>query len=702
MFSASRDPGRVKTRIYLCDLTHTSQQIALNCMPLGIGCIYTYSKRHLDDTVQFELFKYPDDLIGRFLESPARVVGFANYMWNFDISYSIAEKMKKIHPETIIVFGGPNYPNEEDEQLEFLGCRNVIDFYVFKEGERAFAGLLRALIDARFDVEAVKGCVPPSCHFVHQGRLVRGDLVERIRSLAEIPSPYTEGALDKFFDNKLIPLMQTNRGCPFACTFCVEGLTYYNKMAMSGSERVRKELYYIAERYAGSRILNIADSNFGMYKEDIEVAQAIAEVREKYGWPEYIHVATGKNMKERVMKVASIISGALRLSGSVQSLDETVLTNIKRQNIAPEELMELAHQAADIGSNVYSEIILALPGETKESHFRTIETIVGAGFNYLRLYTLMMLPGTELADEATREKYAMQTRFRVLPRCFGSYAFGEEAIHSIEIEEVCVATKDLSFEDYLECRVFHLSIEVFYNDLIFNELVEFVKLHGVSVFSWLMAIHNRMHRFPEDLQTIYQRFRDETRDEVWESREELEAFARRPDTIQRYVSGEFGSNLIFKYKALALFRAAESLHDVAYSAAKEVLSQVPQAIQRYGSYLEELKQFSECCKVDVMTMDSILERRLSYDFGALAREKFKILPETFYRPAGIIYYFYHDKVQRESIAAHLRQYGSEVNGLARVLAKVYVKQLYRKFSETVPTSELEEGVVPIPVESRLY
>lgn len=128
-------------RVYLCDLTHTAQQIALNCMPLGIGCISTRTKLELGDAVEFELFKYPDDFITRVLECPPRVVGFANYIWNFDVSYAIARRIKEKRPETVIVFGGPNYPNEEDEQFKFLRSLEAVDFYVYKEGEQAFPAL---------------------------------------------------------------------------------------------------------------------------------------------------------------------------------------------------------------------------------------------------------------------------------------------------------------------------------------------------------------------------------------------------------------------------------------------------------------------------------------------------------------------------------------------------------------------------------
>ena len=53
--------------------------------------------------------------------------------------------------------------------------------------------------------------------------------MDRIKSLDEIPSPYLTGILDEFFDGRLVPMIQTNRGCPFSCTFCVDGSASVNK-----------------------------------------------------------------------------------------------------------------------------------------------------------------------------------------------------------------------------------------------------------------------------------------------------------------------------------------------------------------------------------------------------------------------------------------------------------------------------------------
>ena len=54
--------------------------------------------------------------------------------------------------------------------------------------------------------------------------------IERIMDLSQIPSPYLSNRLDEFLDGKLLPITQTNRGCPFTCTFCTEGQGYWTKV----------------------------------------------------------------------------------------------------------------------------------------------------------------------------------------------------------------------------------------------------------------------------------------------------------------------------------------------------------------------------------------------------------------------------------------------------------------------------------------
>ena len=221
---------------------------------------------------------------------------------------------KKKSPKTVVVFGGPNYPVVEKEQISLLKSKNLIDFYIVKEGEIPFVNLVKELVSNNFDIEKVKKLKLQSVHSILQnGEAILTEPAERIKHLSEIPSPYLDGRLDEFFDGKLMPLIQTNRGCPFTCTFCVEGVGYYNKINKYCHDKISKELDYIGKKMksirekGGRNDLFIADSNFGMYKEDIEVAKELAKTQKNYGWPNYINVATGKNVKHRILETSKII-----------------------------------------------------------------------------------------------------------------------------------------------------------------------------------------------------------------------------------------------------------------------------------------------------------------------------------------------------------------------------------------------------------
>ena len=339
-------------------------------------------------------------------------------------------------------------------------------------------------------------------------------------------------------------------------------------------------------RHLGGRNdLFIADSNFGMYKDDIETCKVIAETQKKYSWPEYINVATGKNQKERVLAATKLINGALRLSGSVQSLDPEVLENIKRANIGADGLMQLALEAADIGANSYSETILCLPGNSKEKHYKTLRQVIEACFNMVSTFQLMMLPGTDMNTAETREKFGMVTRFRVFPRCYGHYDIHGERVVSAEIEEICVALNTLSFEDYLDCRNMHLLIATFHNDGVFGSLLKYLRTNGYSVFRWLEIIHEA--QFPPRLNQLIEEFLQDTRDELWNTRDELETFIQQPGTIERYLDGELGNNLLFTYKTRALIGHVSQLAEVARTAALQVLEERGDADPEAPTFIDD-------------------------------------------------------------------------------------------------------------------
>lgn len=670
--------------VWLCDLTYTQQTIAADVIPNAIGGICTFTEEHVALADPIRLFKYPEKLI-EALDAGGRpdVIGFSNYVWNFTLSYRLAELLKKHAPETVIVFGGPNYPTMPAEQEEFLRRYPAIDFNIIKEGELAFAKLLQALIDADRGVEAVKHQALASVHcLAADGTAYLTKSIERITDLTMIPSPYLTGHMDPFFDGRLLPIVQTNRGCPFSCTFCVEGDGYYNKVRRNKSEKIHDELVYIGDKMkalhaqGGRNDLFIADSNFGMYREDLDTARTLAETRSTYGWPEYINVATGKNQKERVLEASRIIDGALRLSGSVQSLDPDVLENIKRKNIDAEGLYELGLKSGEVGANTYSEIILALPGDSLKAHMSTVQTVMNAGFTNIYLFQLMLLPGTEMATAESKERYGMVSKYRVLPRCYGHYETLGEPVLAAEIEEICVASNTLSFEDYLLARRFHLVVTIFYNDGIFAGLLKLLRGLGVPIYRWMEML--LQEEPPEELKPLFDSFVKETREELWDSREALEAFIQEENVVERFISGDLGNNLLFVHKTLGITRYLEAL-------AKHAEQTVVKVLGEFGHDTEDMRQFVRdaltyhCARARDLFVQSAdnPNASLSYDIDRFLSGDGEMTIDEARLDHSTRFDFILDDSQNELIRRYTGIYGDSPVAIGRILSKVHVKKLFR-------------------------
>lgn len=668
----------VKYSLWLCDLTHDRQTVALNSIPLGIGMLAAYINKKLPGKFDIRLFKFPDDLIENCLNRLPHIIGFSNYLWNSDIGSEIARNIKERSASTVVIFGGPNFPWDRNERYAFLSKRAMIDFYIHGEGEEALYCLLNSLIQNDLDINKVKTLQSPNTCSILSGEFVLGDNAARM-DINEIPSPYLEGLLDKFFTPQTMPLIQTNRGCPFSCTYCTEGKSYYNKISFKDIDHTIEEIRYIAKKNIGSQNLNIADSNFGMHKRDIEICRAIAEVQDTYNWPKYIHVAVGKNNKKRVLEAVRIIRGALRLSASVQSMDPIVLENIRRKNISPVEIIETAQEGKTIGSNTYAEVILALPGDTKEAHFRSVEYLVNAGVNYIRSYTLMVLKGAPLASQDERNKYGMVTKYRVVPRCFGTYRFGNGYIHSLEIEEVCVANDTLSFDDYLECRVLALITELFYNDSIMHELLTLLKEASISPYKLLKRIYDSISTFPESLVDLFNSFKRETEDELWEAEEEIYEFARNESVVDKYLSGEYGSNLIFKYKALGMINHLDEIYEVAFNVAQELIGQDNDILnnESIAEFLNELKRYSILQKKNLFNIDESFTEIFHFDLDTLKSGKLNRSIEEIRLSRPVQVFFEHSKDQKEVIKGAINEFGSDLKGIIRILSRIHISKTYR-------------------------
>ncbi len=661
--------------VYLADLTHkNSLGLGSDTMPFQLGILGACLLERFSSSIEVELFKSVDEFSAKVAISPPNLVGFSNYMWNANLTYAVAEALKRRHPETVVVFGGPNYPDTVEEQAEWLRNRPAVDIFLWKDGEIAFTDLVNELMHC--PVSEAKAKRLASCHSLDaNGQPCFGELAPRLKDLCSLPAPYLSGLMDKFFDQRLIPAMQTNRGCPFSCTFCTEGNRYYNPIGKRSLEQKKADLDYIAARAKHTKTLRISDSNFGMFPEDLEFARYMSESQRTRGYPLYVNCATGKNKKELVLEINALLNNAMRLTASVQSLSPRVLKLTNRSNISIEQIMALSDQVSDTDTHSYSEIILGLPGDDFEAECLSVAGLVDAGISNITQHQCALIYGSELNTPASRALHGLKSKFRPIQRCLGRYiCFGEEIV-SVETEEIITASSSMTESEYLEGRKLYLTVGLFYNDRTFGEINALLRLLKRSTWEWLKLIHDSIDEMPESLKQLYLGFIAETKAELWDDPKTLNLGIKA--MIDRYASGEIGGNLIYKYRAGGVVHNFQDLHRFAYAKLRLYLAEELKEPE-IRLLLDELEQLGWLQKKEFFDtgQNTVLDCR--FDLPGIIHEaaRARISHWQGFKKTTTIE-IAHTQAQKEAIDRELAFYGRDGNGLTLLFSRFPLKRLFR-------------------------
>jgi len=667
-------------KIFLADLTYNTVSLATEVFPLNVGLIASYCNEKFGDKIEITLFKYIDELDKAISENPPDILGLSNYCWNHKIGAELFAMLKKINPSAVTVWGGPNFPLDMPSQHEFMKEYIQVDSYVPTEGEQGFANIIERVLECeskekvqnKISEKPIDGVISRDIN----GNLQYSNPITRIKQLDEIPSPYLSGIMDKFFDGKLIPMIQTNRGCPFSCTFCTDGRDDVNKINSFGIERIKRELDYIGNNIPEStHNLYISDLNFGMYEQDLDVCRNILELQEKYHWPKRVIASTGKNRKERVIEAIKILEGTLMLSMSVQSLDENVLTNVKRQNISTDTMMSLAPVINQSNLSTFSEVIFGLPGETYQSYLNTVKDLVNAKIDFVKTFSLMLLMGSELAIPRERRKWDFKTKFRVLALDFAKLSTGKKII---ETEEIVVGSNTLTFDDYLSVRVNSFIVWLNSKGEAFRPLIKFFRDNDLDIFQ---LYNNQLENIDESdlkIQNIVKKFTDSAKNELWASTEEIEAYYQNDENYQKLLDGEDGINLLNHYGSIITAECMNEWTEYTLKIANDILKSSDLGSEKE----EEFCEIANYCKGrthNIITEDSI-DTNPTYLFRHnikkwLESDNCPLKDFLFNKPTRIEFRF--SKEHYQILQDHLDEYGNNRMGRSKFVKYVAIEDLLR-------------------------
>ncbi len=344
----------------------------------------------------------------RLLSSrPPDVLAFSVLGWNQRSFGELARTYKQVRPDGLVVFGG----NHVSHQGEVVFTRwPDVDVVVNGEGEATFTELLRWRI--RCGDEAALADVA-GISFVRGSAARRAGLsspkvvvttAERTRrsDLDALPSPLLTGAIPlKDHEGRFpydVALMETNRGCPYRCSFCYWGGAVGARVHEFSRERLHAELELLGRHGVDSVVL--CDANFGMRRADLDFVEDLIEVRNRLGAPRYLEASWTKNKSEtfyeivRLMKAEGLTSS---FTLALQSLDGPTLTSMARRNMQINDWRDVVTFLRSEGLDCYAELIWGAPGESPKSFFAGYDELARL-VPRIAVYPLLLIPNTDYHD----------------------------------------------------------------------------------------------------------------------------------------------------------------------------------------------------------------------------------------------------------------------------------------------------------------
>jgi putative methyltransferase len=372
-----------------------------------------------------------------------KVAFFSVYVWNAHFCHALAKALKEANPEIKIIMGGPQIP--KDDIGTYFITNYYVDAIVEGEGELAAEKILLSILDDE------------PLQLIYKE--------PRIKDLSILPSPYLEGHFDFLLEDNTkwdsnthetdganiewIPTIETDRGCPYGCTFCDWGSATASKMFKIPMDRIMCELDWCGDHQMD--YIALTSSNFGIYKDrDLEIAKKIVEVNKSTGFPKGISVSYAKNSNETVFEIVKMFTEAGIQTGLMVSLQSTtpdVLDIIKRKNMKVNDISDIAAQAKERGLPLFTELILGLPAETPKSWEQCLEDVLRAGISNFDIFYLQLLENSPM-NMTQVEDYNLKT-FKAFDYFYGT-ADEVDADKFPEGVQVIKSTSTMNSDEILE------------------------------------------------------------------------------------------------------------------------------------------------------------------------------------------------------------------------------------------------------------
>ncbi len=443
-------------------------------------------------------------------DAPIDVLGLSCYCWNSASNYELARLVKSRYPGCLVIAGGPD---PDYNSPGFFAQHPFLDAVALQDGEPVMRRLLEQIAAGSLDLRSIPNLILPPGYGEAQGG---GPEAAFLRTVEDQPFQDFDylpwSGHPEYYDRILHELRgpggnrefilswETDRGCPFRCTFCDWGSATNSKIRQISIERLREE----AEWMGRNRIDNVAlvSANFGVLPRDVEVIQILIDAKQKWGFPKRAWWNNAKNNVERVIEIhrRAFAAGLIEFHTlSIQTLDQDVLNAMRRSNISTEKQLKILTALRETGVPSVVQMIYGSPDDNPEKWQRSLTGIMEWGaHDEVITYPFLILPNAPANDPAYREEWGIRTidrygavnrRDKLAPLRDGSDR------HSMIVE-----TNSFDRSEYVEMYVFGRLMVALHNSGLTQMVARYLRqTHRVPYFDFYVGLYRELCEDPATL-----------------------------------------------------------------------------------------------------------------------------------------------------------------------------------------------------------
>jgi len=396
-------------------------------------------------------------IASEILNNKPDILGISVYIWNRGQSFELIERLKKQDPSIRVVIGGPEVSFDMTSTDQYT--------VIAGEGEKKWIEFLG--------------------HF-HKKTIPSDEKLKDWESygenLPELTPAYIKEDLSQL-KNRIVYL-ETSRGCPYLCSFCLSALD--KTVRFFDDHTIHQQINLLIK--GGVTKIKFVDRTFNL--KPLHMKELMSWLSKFDGVAFHFEVVGDLLTKDLLDFLETVPKGMFQFELGVQTTDQSSQEKIKRKQNNQKLFSAIERLISSNLIHIHCDLIFGLPGETIDDILNSFEEVCMLLPHELQLGFLKFLPGAPIK------------------KIIDDYGYEYQSTPPYEF----ILNNNLSASQLNYLKKFEDIFDIFYNSKRFRFTVQFLlkKLPAIKVFNLLLEHmeSNNLLNQPHSLNSQYKIIHD--------------------------------------------------------------------------------------------------------------------------------------------------------------------------------------------------